>query len=81
VISRLASDPGTQAYMERRMKDGRSKRQTTVAPPITFRFPASCIPSPHPACGGRRHLGCLIYPSKMTGHKLLTQVTERLVEG
>jgi transposase len=28
VISRLASDPKTQAYMERRVKDGRSKRET-----------------------------------------------------
>jgi transposase len=27
VITRLASDPETQAYMERRMKDGRSKRE------------------------------------------------------
>jgi transposase len=27
VISRLASDPKTQAYMERRVKDGRSKRE------------------------------------------------------
>jgi transposase len=27
VISRLASDPETQAYMERRVKDGRSKRE------------------------------------------------------
>jgi transposase len=28
VITRLASDPETQAYMERRVKDGRSKRET-----------------------------------------------------
>ena len=28
VITRLASDPKTQAYMERRVKDGRSKRET-----------------------------------------------------
>ena len=27
VISRLASDPETQAYMERRVKEGRSKRE------------------------------------------------------
>jgi len=27
VITRLASDPDTQAYMERRMKEGRSKRE------------------------------------------------------
>ena len=27
VISRLASDPETQAYMERRVKDGRTKRE------------------------------------------------------
>ena len=27
VITRLASDPRTQAYMERRVKDGRSKRE------------------------------------------------------
>jgi transposase len=27
VMSRLASDPKTQAYMERRVKDGRSKRE------------------------------------------------------
>ena len=27
VISRLASDPATQAYMERRVKEGRSKRE------------------------------------------------------
>jgi transposase len=27
VMSRLASDPRTQAYMERRVKDGRSKRE------------------------------------------------------
>jgi len=27
VISRLPSDPDTQAYMERRLKEGRSKRE------------------------------------------------------
>jgi hypothetical protein len=27
VITRLASDPDTQAYMERRVKEGRSKRE------------------------------------------------------
>ena len=27
VVSRLASDPETQAYMERRVKEGRSKRE------------------------------------------------------
>jgi transposase len=27
VITRLASDPETQAYMERRLKEGRSKRE------------------------------------------------------
>ena len=27
MITRLASDPKTQAYMERRVKDGRSKRE------------------------------------------------------
>ena len=27
MISRLASDPETQAYMERRVKEGRSKRE------------------------------------------------------
>ena len=27
MISRLASDPATQAYMERRVKEGRSKRE------------------------------------------------------
>lgn len=27
VITRLASDPNTQAYMERRVKEGRSKRE------------------------------------------------------
>ncbi len=27
MISRLASDPATQAYMERRLKEGHSKRE------------------------------------------------------
>ena len=27
MITRLASDPRTQAYMERRVKDGRSKKE------------------------------------------------------
>ena len=52
MITRLASDPRTQAYMERRVKDGRSKSEAIrmlkryVAREVYRHLPRAEIPGP-----------------------------------